>query len=175
LLSFLDHALPDEARFRMLKAIFLSGFTGDGRFSSRILPEQFMFICKKLSPGEAVTLCAAYKISEGFGSEEGSKGVPVWPERVAEISGLHSRSLVEFYEEGLIEKHLVVPRKLSDDAGKARRRWFRRTDPQTVSERHQSAFGKCGRLTDLGYSLCEHIYKYDDPLDAKERDSGFDS
>jgi len=44
-------------------------------------------------------------------------------------------TLVEFYEESLIEKKLVTPRKHSDRSGADR--------------------GQLFRLTDLGYKLCQ--------------------
>ena len=138
-LDFLDHDLPDERRFDVLKRILLVAATEKISDRESLLPHEYVRLCRKMSAGEMVVLSTAYQIAqEDFGN---SRGAPEWLKKVAERSGLHHPALVEVHEESLMKKYLLTGREYSDRSGVSIRPNF--------------------RLTTLAMDLCMYIAEYD--------------
>jgi len=143
LLEFLDKDSPDEIRFSVLKKIFLVAATEEITDRESFIPQQFMKISRSLSDGEVVLLSAIWSIcmsnTEAF---DKNYGADEWIREVIKASGLKHVSLVEIYEEGLMEKRLITRRRHGDGSGVYANPHF--------------------RLTDLGYEFCQYIENYDD-------------
>lgn len=147
LLKFIDEETPDEIRFKAMKSIFLSSVSKDINEGDEELAYELMQICGKLSSGEILVLKASWDIVNNRISPNISSGVShglgdtrMWLSFIAQQIGHGIPSLVEVYEDTLIELKLITSRK-SDGSIFGPTQYF--------------------RLTPLGYKLCEFITKYE--------------
>ena len=142
LLDFLDKDIPDQMRFDLLKKIFILSAVENN--SDSILPQLYMKVCRNISSGSILILNAAYQITKerSLGTKKYKElGASGWIDIIKEKSGLRYRSLVEIYEQELMEKRLISPREYSDRSG-------------ITIEPHF-------RLTDLGFNICSYIDNYE--------------
>jgi hypothetical protein len=144
ILDYLDKALPDEITFNVLKKIFIVASTENLTTRESLLPQHYIRIIRKLSPGAILILTTAYIIAkEGITKEQNTdRSAILWLNKIAERSGLLYFELVENYEEELIKYNLITDRKLSDKSG--------------------IFYGKHNRLTEFGLNLCTYIENYED-------------
>jgi hypothetical protein len=141
LLDYLDKALPDEITFTLLKKIFLVAATEKKSTRESLLPQHYMRIIRKLSPGAILILNAVFQVvREGYDPNE--RGARAWLIKIAEKSSLKWVELVENYEEELINNKLITNRQHSDRSG--------------------VYLGNYYRLTELGYNLCHYIENYEE-------------
>ena len=138
-LDFLDNDSADETRFNAIKQVFLNAASEQFAARDSILPQQFMKICRTLSSGEVLILQAIYRsiVTGQRYSNSDHVGEHQWLTAIAERSGLQHVALVESYEQKLISKYLISPRKHADKSG-------------VTLTSHD-------RLTEFGYSLCQFI------------------
>ncbi len=142
LFEFLDKDIPDQNRFSILKKIFLTAATEQITNRDSILPQQFMKICRNLSSGETIVMNAAYRRWKKISPDDNtSKSAQDWLNTIASESNLKHTELVATYEQGLMEKHLLTPRQLSDGSGVIVTPYY--------------------RLTNLAYDLCKYIEDYE--------------
>jgi len=142
LLDSLDNDLLDETRFEVLKKIFLVAASEEFSDRESLLPQQFMKIARNLSSGEVIVLTTVYKIaSDGSWENKEINSAAGWLSEVTEKSGLQHRELVEIYEQNLMDKKLITPRRLSDKSGVTIRLYY--------------------RLSALGYAFCKYVSHYD--------------
>ncbi len=134
LLDFLDDESPDSVRFDALKKILMVAATEERSSRNDVLPQQFMRIVRSLSAGESIVLLAAFNTPDTY------PDAARWLDGIARKSGLKHPDLVEFHEERLIEKHLLLPRARGDKSA--------------------IVLGGFGRLTTLAYDLCTFINAY---------------
>ena len=108
------------------------------------MPQHYIRIIRKLSPGAILILNTTYLIAkEGIYTEQmKDRSARLWLNNIAERSGLIYRELVQNYEDELIKYKLITDRRHSDRSG--------------------IVCGNYNRLTDLGLNLCSYIDKYDD-------------
>jgi hypothetical protein len=144
LLDMLDKEVVDEIRFDALKKLFL--VMASERYSTRddVLPQQLLKICRKLESSEILIISGAYLISKDISNYSTNEyqfyGIERWRNFVASKVGL-SASVLDYYENSLIEKKLISPPKNPDGSGVQLEPHF--------------------RLTRLGFDLCEFISRYD--------------
>ena len=139
MLEFLDRDSPDSLRFKMLKAIFLGAATETASSRESVLPQQYMSLCRTLTAGEALVLQATFSIVESSAWSSTSSATD-WLGTIAKESGLKSWELVEIHERKLIEKNLLIDRRLSDRSG--------------------VDLGSFYRLTPLALEICQFIAKF---------------
>ncbi len=141
LLSFLDKDMPDEARFTVLKKIFLLAATETASDRNSHLPLQYMQIARTLTSGEILVLNAEYSVTKNRKLWAGkSQTAHDWFNIITEVSELQYPELVEIHEEELMKKKLFLPRTFADRSG-------------VYLQEHL-------RLTKLGYELCRYIENY---------------
>ncbi len=141
LLSFLDKDMPDEARFTVLKKIFLLAATETASDRNSHLPLQYMKIARTLTSGEILVLNAEYSVTKNRKLWAGkSQTAHDWFNIITEVSELQYPELVEIHEEELMKKKLFLPRAFADRSG-------------VYLYEHL-------RLTALGYELCRYIENY---------------
>lgn len=144
ILDYLDKALPDEITFSALKKIFIVASTEKISARDSLLPQHYIRIIRKLSPGAILVLTTTYLIAK----EGRPKGLAqltyarLWLDKISERSGLQYRELVENYEDELIKCNLITGRQHID--------------------RSRVIYGNHNRLTDLGLNLCTYIDNYED-------------
>ncbi|MEA3369538.1 MAG: hypothetical protein U9Q24_04225 [Candidatus Ratteibacteria bacterium] len=149
LLQFIDENSPDEERLKAMKTLFFKSVFVDVNETDQILAYHFMRICRELSSGDLLILKAAFEIYNGKISkkvcpdpstfDKNLTSADNWLISIANQTGHGLKSLVENHEDKLINLKLISPRKHSDKSGIAKAKYF--------------------RLTDLGYKICEFIYK----------------
>lgn len=143
LLDFLEKDLPDEVRVNILKKIYIVCATEDYSSREDILPVQFMKIARKISVGEWLILSTCYRMNKGTVKISVSmnklQSARAWCEELAKHSGLEYPSLVQYHEQGLIDKRLITGR---------------------INSNKRVVLGDHLRLSDLGLSFCEYIDKY---------------
>lgn len=135
----------DQKKFEVLKKIFLVASTE--RYSGRNDPRPLEYIrkCKSLNSGEILLLFAEYRDHLQNPHRVGGLRVEDWLNNAAKNSGLNNHQLVTEHENGLRNKLLIHDRnRLTGDP----------KDYITIFEK--------GRLTALGYELCEYIEHYDE-------------
>jgi hypothetical protein len=144
ILDYLDKALPDEITFSVLKKIFIVASTEKISTRDSLLPQHYIRIIRKLSPGAILILTTAYIVAkEGITKEQTSnREARLWLIKIAERSGLIYIELVENYEEELIKYNLITDRQHTDRSG--------------------IFYGNHNRLTELGLNLCIYIENYED-------------
>jgi hypothetical protein len=142
ILDYLDKALPDEITFSVLKKIFIVASTEKVTTRESLLPQHYIRIIRKLSPGAILVLSTTYLIAkQGLSSDELKyHSARNWLLKIAEISGLAYIELVENYEKELIEYNLIMNRGGID--------------------RSDANYGNHFRLTELGLNLCSYIDNY---------------
>lgn len=119
LLDYLDKALPDEITFNLLKNIFLVAATEEVSTRDSLLPQQYIRLCRILSPGAILVLNAAYQIVKEGQIKLGvdSHSARDWCQEIARKSGLDFIELVENYETELIKYNLISDRRHDDRSG----------------------------------------------------------
>jgi hypothetical protein len=144
ILDYLDKALPDEITFSFLKKLFLVASIEKVSTRNSLLPQHYIRIIRKLSPGAILILNTTYLIAkEGIAKEQTTdRSARLWLIKVAEKSGLMYHELVENYEEELIKYNLITDRHHTDRSG--------------------IFYGNHNRLTELGLNLCTYIENYED-------------
>ena len=148
LLDFLDNDIPDQTRFSLLKKIFITAATERVSDRNSLLPGQYIKICKTLSSGEAILMCAVYERWKVMKPDDNtSKSAIDWVSTIANVSNLKHIELVEIYEEGLINKQILTPRQ------------YPANKVVIVTPYY--------RLTNLGFEICKYIESYGVP---KEND-----
>lgn len=147
ILKFIDGDTPDEERFRAMKSVFLFSISTDTIEIEKELAYELMKVCKKISSGAILVLKASYDIVNGEVSfnydgtiDLGIHSVADWFNIVAKQIGHNISSLVELYEDELVNPKLISPRTLSDSSGIRKTKYF--------------------RLTELGVKLSDFISKY---------------
>ena len=145
LLKFLDEDVPDEEKFKALKSIFFYSVTKGISEAEELFAYQLFQICKELSSGEILLLRAVYNIIQGnfapgvvVNINETSKAA--WLRIVAQQLGHQDISLMEFYEESLMNRKILTAHIYPDRSG--------------------IRGGPDFRLTSLGKNLCGFITKY---------------
>ena len=147
LLKFIDETTPDEERFNAMKSLFFKSVADSSSESEQALSYQFMKFCKDLESGDLLVLKAAYDISNGNLSKNigqvklKSAEVAGWLNNISIQIGHKIKSLVEVHEDKLENIKLISSRTHADRSG------FKTTDHY--------------RLTELGFRICEYIYKKD--------------
>ncbi len=145
LLDALEREITDEKRFELLKKILLVAASELDGISNRdsLLPCLYMQIARRLSTGEILVLFTAFHITKNRDKEIPLHqiGQAEYQDMLAQESGLNSRSLVDLYEDSLIQKRLISHIKQHDGRDKRPDYYF--------------------RLTDLGYKFCEFVEHYE--------------
>lgn len=134
LLDCLDRDSPDKVRFDFIKGVFLAAAQEKRSDRESVLPQQYMRLARQLSSGDILVLSATYQLFKGPTKCTGH--AREWLSEVARQSGLQHSGLVELYETGLIEKHLLTKRYESDRSGVDRENY---------------------RLTPLAVGLCDFL------------------
>jgi hypothetical protein len=144
ILDYLDKALPDEITFSVLKKIFIVASTEKVTTRESLLPQHYIRIVRKLSPGAILILNTTYLIAKkGLTKEQMiNRSASLWLNKIAEESGLLYPELVETYEDELIKYNLITDRQ--------------------HSSRSDIIYGNHNRLTGLGLNLCTYIENYED-------------
>lgn len=140
LLDSLDTQLPDDKRLEVMKRIFLVASTEKHSTREDPLPLEFLRAARSLSSAEVLILNAAYALGKNTSSGEGVIEAEIWRGEIAEQSGLKHEALIEFYQEGLTRKNLILPKDDEHD-------WME--------------LGNCYGLTSFGHALCEFIEDYE--------------
>ncbi len=144
LMAFIDSEVPDEDRFKAVKALFYSIIDKEAPDGSDILRYQLFQICKRLNSSQLLTVKACYRLyKQGFNS---NNSAAVWLSTVAGEAGHRSVGLIENDETTLEREKLISGRTYTDRGG--------------VNNRN-------ARLTDLGISLVENIMNYADFAEEK--------
>lgn len=142
LLDFLDNDISDQTRFSLLKRIFITAATERVSDRNSLLPNQYMKICKTLSSGEAILMCAVYdRFKVIKPNDDTSKSAVDWISTMAQVSNLEHIELVKIFEDGLMNKQILTPRQNLDHSGVKVTPYY--------------------RLTNLGYEICKYIESYD--------------
>jgi len=139
LLAFIDSEVPDEDRFKAVKALFYSLINKDTQSGSEILHYQLFQISKKLSSSQLLTLRASYELKK---KGETPTSADSWRISVAQEAGHNSVGLIMNDEVVLVEQKLIGETTYADGSG----------------IRNNAT----ARLTDLGIKLVELIAKYED-------------
>ena len=144
ILDYLDKALPDEITFSVLKKIFLVASTEKVTTRESLLPQHYIRIIRRLSPGAILILNTTYLVSkEGILNDQTKdRSARLWLNKIAERSGLLYHELVEHYEDELIKYNLIIDRQHTDRSG--------------------IYYGNHNRLTELGWNLCTYVENYED-------------
>lgn len=124
---------PDPKRVEALRNVFLRIAVAPEKDARATYQQQLLHIVASLSSGEVVLLSTIYRV----GGRQAYTGALEWQAEMAKETGFMDMDLVELNEFPLIEKHLVLPRKLSDKSG--------------------ISWGNCNRLTALGERVCEYM------------------
>ena len=143
LLKFIDDEIPDEERFKAMKSILFVSISSE----EETLAYELMKICKKISSGGLLVLKACWdivnrKINFDSQNRDFSKvtGRLEWLNLISKQIGHSIHSLVEVYENELIELKLIGDVRHIDKSGFEKQKNF--------------------RLTELGLKLCEYITKF---------------
>lgn len=146
LLFALEDETLDEKRFEVLNKIFLVASTEEISNRNDPLPLEYLRKCRNLTAGEILVLVSEYKhvMESNMLSRKEDNSIPVenWLEYSAKRSGLVHQELVEEHEMELINKHLLNQR--------------------SGDKNRYVILKKKGRLSDLGFGICEYIKKYDE-------------
>jgi hypothetical protein len=137
LLAALEDPPVDNVKFNLLKSLFLAACAEARTSRSDLSPQLLMNIARRLNSGEIVLMAATYRVAqtpEGALERVGS-AAGVWIQEMSRRSGLGTGSMVEVYEEGLMQKKILTPRRYGDRSG--------------------IDAGPNFRLTDLGVELCK--------------------
>jgi hypothetical protein len=107
------------------------------------LPQHYIRVIRKLSPGAIVILSTTYLIAkDGLPKDQLiDRSAAVWLNNIAERSGLLYPELVEYYEDELMKYNLITGR-------------------QSISS--VIFYGNRNRLTEFGLNLCTYIENYED-------------
>lgn len=124
---------PDPRRIEALRNVFLRIAMEPAKDVRATYQQQLLHIVASLSSGEVVLLSTIYRV----GGRQAYTGALEWQAEMARETGFMDMDLVELNEIPLIEKHLVLPRKLSDKSG--------------------ISWGNRNRLTTLGERVCEYM------------------
>ncbi|MEC0227925.1 hypothetical protein [Paenibacillus alba] len=145
MLNFLEKDIPDEVRFKVLKKIILVAAQETISDRNNLLPGQYIKIAKSMSSAEVNVLFTAYRMIKENLVNTTQNGANEWLQTVAHHSGLDFPELVEIHENQLIDKKLLIDRTHQDRSG--------------------VRLGNYNRLTNLGFSFCEYVSKYDEVID----------
>lgn len=140
LLTALDTPQTDDVTLELLKKIYLVSASDTSLAADSLLPIEYIRLAKKLSGTSLLILFANHRAYTKHGGIT-SGGADKWVKLILAESGLQFPSLVENYEQELIDTRLIADRDYSDRSGIRRQ--------ETL------------RLTDLGLSFCEFINKYE--------------
>ena len=107
------------------------------------MPQHYIRIIRKLSPGAILILSTSYLISkEGISKDQRiNRDARLWLDKIAARSGLLYPELVENYENELTEFKLITKRQYGG---------------------YEVLYGNNDRLTQLGLNLCSYIDNYED-------------
>jgi hypothetical protein len=143
LLEAIDNDNLDNARFSALKAIFLVTATETVSNREESLPQHYMRIVRRLSGGAITVLGTEFHMASQ--REKPHSNVPTndWVNEIAENSGLRHSTLVRLFEHELIENGLI-------------------SQIQNIGTRVALHPGGRGRLTELGYAICQFLGAYDE-------------
>jgi len=145
LLKFIDEENPDEERFKAMKALFFVSVSENVSEMDKTIAYELLKISRRISSGEILILKAAYEIASGRARQSlgavnrKMTGAPGWLDYISKQIGHNIPSLVEFYEQNLVDLKLITERVHSDRSG------YLPTDNF--------------RLTKLGVKLCEFLSK----------------
>lgn len=144
LLQIIDIETPDDIKFKSVKAVFLYSLKNGIDEREKILTYELQKLCSTLSSGEIVVLKAAFELQRGInlrpyqgGMNLGTQIIEEWRRFVAFQIGHNDTSLVNLYEEKLIEKKLIEGGRYGTDGERFVSQYF--------------------RLTTLAQRLCEFI------------------
>jgi hypothetical protein len=137
LFDALDKDSPDEIRFKAMKAVLMTAATESKSTREDVLPQQLMGICRSLSSAEVLLLSAAFT----WRAPDGTQSSVSWMHHALQHSALEIRELVTATERLLVEKSLFTRFAYKDESG-----FFP---------------GKHGRLSELGFRVCEFIKAYE--------------
>jgi len=143
ILDYLDKALPDEITFNVLKKIFLVASIEKLSTRESLLPQHYIRIIRKLSPGAILILTTTYLIAKDVLPKDQliDRSATVWLNKIAKRSGLLYPELVENYEDELMKYNLITAR-------------------QNIGS--VIFYGNRNRLTEFGLNLCTYIENYED-------------
>jgi hypothetical protein len=141
LLNAVDDDSPDEIRFNAMKAIVMTAATEQKSSRNDVVPQQLMYICRSLSSTEVLVLAASYTYKPAVNKGEVDDRTEIWIDHVLRESKLQFNELVRISENSLIEKRLFYRHKYPDGSAFWPTKW--------------------GRLTELGFMLCEFIKTYE--------------
>ena len=142
MLDFIDSDKPDKTRFEFMKKIFLSAATETIEDRNSVLPQQYMFIARKMTSGDALLLTGLYEmyLKKIFNSTY--RYAEQWIADAAKNTSFKHEALVVFHEKHLMELCIID--------------WSRKGSGQNRIER-----ADYNRLTTLALELCEFIKNYD--------------
>ena len=138
LLLFIDGEVPDEDRFKAVKALFYSIIDKDAE-GEEILRYQLFQISKRLNSSQLLTLKAAYELRK---RKENPSSASSWRTSIAREIGHNSVGLVTSDEVVLSRENLIGTTTYTDNSG-----------IHNIDD---------ARLTDLGIKLIDLIFKYED-------------
>jgi len=142
LLNFIDEEVIDEVRFKAMKSIFFSSVENNSDDQKESLAYELLQICKELTSGDILILKATFEILKNPGDiDVKDNAANKWINNISKKIGHNLPSLITYHENHLMDLNLISPRIHNDRSG--------------------IVTGKYYRLSDLGYTLCEFITKYD--------------
>jgi hypothetical protein len=143
ILKFIDESVPDENRFKAIKALFLKSILSNTTESDKILSFQLMQISERLESGDLLVVKANYDLvnhrnSTGINNIDLNDTVAdTWFKILSRQIGHNIPSLVELHEQNLMSLKLISQRVNVDKSGFAQTKYY--------------------RLTELGYKFCEFV------------------
>ncbi len=140
ILEFLEKDIPDDVRFSALKKILFTAASEEKSKRDDALPHQYIRLCKGLSCGAVLVMLTEYSQvikHPPEGSFPRSINVQGWRGVIGNLSGLEYTEMVGLFEKELIDKNILT-------------RWGNVGSTLTTLTQH-------GRLTNLGWGLCEFI------------------
>ena len=142
MLEFIDSDVPDEDRFRAVKALFFSVIANSEDEKETIRRYSIFRLVRKLESEHWLILRAIYSIITSPGYQDNPKAIHAnsWIDLIAEMVGHRVPALIENNDVFLEELRILSARTYGDKSG---------INPKNL------------RLTELGIAICELIDEYD--------------
>jgi hypothetical protein len=144
-MSIIDDECPDADRLEALKAMFYAVNKVNSTDQEKIQAYQLWNLTKQLNSGELFLLRV---IKEEMNILNGVNGYRNWANHLAQKTGYSVIGLIDLQEKRLTELFLLTPRVYDDRSG---------------------ITNSMGRLTDLGWKLCNNIETYRIDLEAAHK------
>ena len=141
LMKEIDDNMPDSDKLEAMKVFFIEVNKTNATDEERMLNYQIFKIAKNLDSGKLLILKAAYAVRGEVGTGEWT--IPRWAEVIAKKLGHGLTALVLKDESALMELGLISPHR-----------------DMSAGLPNQRAEVSNGRLTDLGFKLCQTIQNY---------------